>query len=134
MKNIFIFFILILLNSCAAFLAVTPNKPPALEQVGLGSSRGEIELIFGNAEKTMILAQGHRIDFYRFKNGDAPNLVRGAIHGSMSAATSGTWEVIGIPYEESMRRDKLLAVTYNELDIAINLNEIEPPIGSFERK
>jgi len=110
-----------LLCSCAAGLAATGQKSPLSDDIGIGSTQSEIESLFGLREKTMIIGNNERIDFYKYRDGANPSIARAGIQGAFTYGTKGVWDVLGIPFEEYLNRNKILAVTYNKDNVAMDV-------------
>jgi hypothetical protein len=117
---------LFLLNACAALMAISGEDPNVdIASLGLGSTQTEVEMQMGYREKTFLLSPQKRIDYYKFKEGTSPSISRAIVHSTMSVATNGAWEVLGGNYEKRNNREKYLAVTYNQDNLAIDLRIIE---------
>jgi len=125
MKHVVLISCMLLLNSCAAFMSATNfGGDQSAADISIGSTRAEVEKIFGMRSKTIIINNKESIDFYECGSNIKPSITRTGIHASLSAATKGVWEVFGIPIEEHMNRKTYVAVNYNN-NIVRNVDIVE---------
>lgn len=124
MKKLKLIILLFFLDSCAAGMAVTSGNSVDISDIAIGAKQSEIESRLGFREKTYILNIEERIDYYKFRRGADPSMFRGGVHAAFSLGSGGLWELLGVPYEESINKNKYLAVTYNAENIAIDVKEI----------
>jgi hypothetical protein len=119
--------LMLFLSSCAASMSALSERDPQLDKIGVGAKQHEIENLVGQRFQVMFLNRGQRIEFYRFKEAPPPNMTRSAFHLAFTAGTGGWWELFGVPIEGYNKRERVLAVTYNQRDVAIDIKILEKP-------
>lgn len=123
-KTLFLLFGLSLLfaSGCSVGMALSGKKEPNLGMIRVGASRGEVEMVLGDAIKTISLADGKRIDSYEYELGNEPSAGRAVGHGAIDCLTLGLWEIVGTPIEAIQGKKHLVNITYDENDKVCKIN------------
>lgn len=110
-------------------MAMSGKDNPNLGMVGIGATRGEIELTLGPPVSTVSIDEGRRIDVYEYEIGNEPSAGRAIGHGVMDLLTFGLWEIIGTPIEGFQGTKHRMQITYDNTDHVIAINQMAPPSG-----
>lgn len=124
--NIMMILVMFVLEGCSVGMAMSGRETPNLAMVRVGASRGEIELTLGTPSKTTSIANGNRVDFYKYETGNAPSAARATGHAVMDLLTLGAWELIGTPVEAFQGDEHNLSITYDKNDKAVAINSVAP--------
>lgn len=125
MKIFILIIFLLLINSCAGFVAATKSNEDDISSIKNGISQAEVEMILGLREKTIIINSNERIDYYRFNPKSDENYKRGVIHIFMSIGTKGLWELLAMPYERHIGKTRYLAVKYDRFNKAKDIQILD---------
>jgi hypothetical protein len=111
------------LSGCSVFMAATGKVAPNTGAVGVGKTRGEIELQLGQPIKSETnTADGSRIDIYEYEIGGEPSSGRAVGHAVLDLVTFGGWEIVGTPIEAVRGTKYLMTVNYDKKDIVTKIS------------
>lgn len=121
MSKLTILIISFIISSCAASMAINPEHGAEVGDLGIGSRQADFEKILGMRDKTLIISDQERVDYYFYNKRVRPSIVRGTMHAGLSVASSGFWDAIGVSFEEKYQKPLYLAVTFNHANIATDI-------------
>lgn len=116
------------LAGCSVGMALSGEKEPNLSAIGLGSTRGEVELQLGSPVESVTNPDGTRVDLYEYQPGNEPSAGRAIGHGILDVLTIGLWEIAGTPMEAAQARKKRLKIVYDQNDKVLSINQAAPPL------
>ena len=122
------------LGGCSIVMALSGHKDPNLQNLHVGSPKGEVELELGQPKESHLTSYGAWTDIYEYEINNEPSATRAIMYLLYDVLTIGFSEIIFTPAELISGRTQSLPIYYGPDGQVVGINETAPemPVTSAE--
>jgi hypothetical protein len=115
------------LSGCSIVMALSGHQEPNFEAFDVGSTRRQVEIQLGGPVASETLANGTRLEIYRYEMGNSPNGHRALMNFYIDLVTIFLYELPGTIIEARMGYWEESKILYDRDDRVLEITGYKPP-------